>query len=61
MSYRVEFEPEAIADLDRMASSVQERILRKINWLALLASNYQDDEAVQVRAGTGASDRLATI
>jgi mRNA interferase RelE/StbE len=35
MSYQVEFEPEAIADLDRMASSIRERILRKINWLAL--------------------------
>ena len=35
MSYRVEFEPEAIVDLDRMASSIRERILRKINWLAL--------------------------
>ena len=39
MSYQVEFEPEAIADLDRMASSIRERILRKINWFALNLDN----------------------
>lgn len=35
MSYSVEFEPQAIADLEQMAASVRERILRKINWLAI--------------------------
>ena len=35
MSYQVEFEPEALADLDRMDSTDRKRILRKINWLAL--------------------------
>ncbi len=35
MSYRVEFEPQAITDLERIAASTRERILRKINWLAL--------------------------
>ena len=35
MSYQVEFEPEALADLDRMDSSDRKRIFRKINWLAL--------------------------
>jgi mRNA interferase RelE/StbE len=39
MSYQVEFEPEAIADLDRMAASTRERILRKINWFALNFDN----------------------
>jgi mRNA interferase RelE/StbE len=35
VSYSVEFEPQAIADLEQMAASVRERILRKINWLAI--------------------------
>ena len=35
MSYQVEFEPEALADLDRMDSSDRKRIFLKINWLAL--------------------------
>lgn len=35
MSDRVEFESEAIEDLDRMSPAIRERILRKINWLAL--------------------------
>ena len=35
MSYQVEFEPEAIGDLDRLCSSDRKRIFRKINWLAL--------------------------
>ena len=35
MSYQVEFEPEALADLDRMDSTDRKRIFRKINWLAL--------------------------
>ena len=35
MSYQVEFEPEALADLDRMSSTDRKRIFRKINWLAL--------------------------
>lgn len=35
MSYTVEFEPQAITDLEQIAASIRERILRKINWLAL--------------------------
>lgn len=35
MSDRVEFEPEAIEDLDQMSPTIRERVLRKINWLAL--------------------------
>ena len=35
MSYQVEFEPEAIDDLDRLGRSDRKRIFRKINWLAL--------------------------
>lgn len=35
MSYQVEFEPEALADLDRMDSTDRKCIFRKINCLAL--------------------------
>jgi len=35
MSYQVEFEPEVLADLDRMDSTDRKCIFRKINWLAL--------------------------
>jgi mRNA interferase RelE/StbE len=35
MSYQVEFEAEAIDDLDRMDATIRQRLLRKINWLGL--------------------------
>lgn len=34
MSYSVEYEPEAIADLNILTQAVQERVINKINWLA---------------------------
>jgi mRNA interferase RelE/StbE len=34
MSYLVEYEPEAIADLKELTPSVRQRILNKIDWLA---------------------------
>ncbi len=34
MDYTVEFEPEAVANLEKQTSIVRERILRKIRWLA---------------------------
>ncbi|NJP10381.1 MAG: type II toxin-antitoxin system RelE/ParE family toxin [Leptolyngbyaceae cyanobacterium RU_5_1] len=34
MSYLVEFDPEALADLDVLNQTVRERIVSKINWLA---------------------------
>jgi mRNA interferase RelE/StbE len=34
MSYTVEFEPEAIEDLDKLDETIRERILTKINWLS---------------------------
>jgi mRNA interferase RelE/StbE len=34
MSYWVEFTPEAVANLEALTSTIQERILRKIHWLA---------------------------
>ncbi|MGV0028315.1 type II toxin-antitoxin system RelE family toxin [Phormidesmis priestleyi] len=34
MSYTVEFEPEAINDLDKLDETIRERILTKINWLS---------------------------
>jgi mRNA interferase RelE/StbE len=34
MSYIVEYEPEAFADLEKLPKSVRERIVKKINWLA---------------------------
>lgn len=33
MSYRLEFEPEAIEDLDKLDETLRERILTKTNWL----------------------------
>ncbi len=33
--WAVEFETQAITDLDQIAATTRERILRKINWLAL--------------------------
>jgi mRNA interferase RelE/StbE len=34
MNYSVEYEPEAIADLENLSQVVQERIVNKVNWLA---------------------------
>jgi mRNA-degrading endonuclease RelE of RelBE toxin-antitoxin system len=34
MSDQFEFEPDAIADLEKLSLTVRDRILRKINWLA---------------------------
>ncbi|HCQ20515.1 MAG: toxin [Aphanizomenon flos-aquae LD13] len=34
MNYLVEYEPEAIADLEKLTKSVCQRIVNKINWLA---------------------------
>ncbi len=34
MIYLVEYEPEAIADLEKLTKAVCERIVNKINWLA---------------------------
>ena len=34
MSYLVEYEPEAFADLESLTPAVRERVINKINWLA---------------------------
>jgi mRNA interferase RelE/StbE len=34
MNYLVEYEPEALADLEKLTKTVCERIVNKINWLA---------------------------
>jgi len=34
MSYSVEYEPEAFADLERLTQAVRERVINKITWLA---------------------------
>lgn len=34
MSYLVEYEPEALADLKKLTQKVRERIINKINWLS---------------------------
>ena len=34
MSYSVEYEPEALADLERLTQAVRERVIHKITWLA---------------------------
>lgn len=33
MSYFVEYEPEALADLEKLTQAARERIINKINWL----------------------------
>ena len=35
MSYRIEFDPQAIEDLKGISTKVQPQILKKINWLGL--------------------------
>jgi mRNA interferase RelE/StbE len=34
MGYIIEYEPEAIADLEKLTLTVRERVVKKINWLA---------------------------
>jgi mRNA interferase RelE/StbE len=34
MSYVIEYEPEAISDLEKLTQTVRERVVKKINWLA---------------------------
>jgi mRNA interferase RelE/StbE len=34
MSYRVEFTSEAVDDLEKLTSTIQQRILNKIRWLS---------------------------
>jgi mRNA interferase RelE/StbE len=34
MAYLVEFTPEAMADLEALTPTIQERILRKVRWLS---------------------------
>ena len=34
MNYSVEYEPEAISDLEKLTQAVRERVIAKINWLA---------------------------
>jgi len=34
MSYSVEFKPDATIELEALTSMIQERILRKVNWLS---------------------------
>ncbi|MUG94088.1 type II toxin-antitoxin system mRNA interferase toxin, RelE/StbE family [Scytonema sp. UIC 10036] len=34
MSYIIEYEPEALADLEKLTQAVRERVVNKINWLA---------------------------
>ena len=33
MSYSVEYEPEALADLERLTQAICERVINKITWL----------------------------
>lgn len=34
MSYTVEYESEALADLEKLTQSIRERVVNKINWLS---------------------------
>lgn len=55
MSYQVEFEPEALTDLDRMNSTDRKRIFRKINWLAL---NFEEASPQGLSANLAGSYKL---
>jgi mRNA interferase RelE/StbE len=47
MSYQFEFEPDAIADLEKLSSTVRDRLLRKINWLA---TNFEETSPLGLKA-----------
>jgi mRNA interferase RelE/StbE len=34
MNYLIEYEPEAITDLENLTQAIRERVVKKINWLA---------------------------
>ncbi|PSN14862.1 type II toxin-antitoxin system mRNA interferase toxin, RelE/StbE family [filamentous cyanobacterium CCT1] len=47
MSYRVDYDPEAIADLKRLSISGRKRIVAKIDWLA---DNFDDIQPLRLAA-----------
>ena len=47
MSYFVEYEQEAVDDLSRLASSIQKRIINKIEWLS---ENFEEIKHQSLKA-----------
>ena len=51
MSYRIEFDPQAIEDLKGISTKVQPQILKKINWLGLNFEQVQPKGLAENLAG----------
>ena len=51
MSYRIEFDPQAIEDLKGISTEVQPQILKKINWLGLNFEQVQPKGLAENLAG----------
>ena len=51
MSYRIEFDPQAIEDLKGILTKVQPQILKKINWLGLNFEQVQPKGLAENLAG----------
>ncbi len=47
MAYTVEYDPEAIADLNRLSSTIRKRIVVKIDWLA---ANFEQIQPLPLSA-----------
>lgn len=47
MSYQFEFESDAVADLEKLSPTVRDRVLRKINWLAM---NFEEISPIGLTA-----------
>lgn len=51
MSYRIEFDPQAIEDLKEISTKVQPQILKKTNWLGLNFEQVQPKGLAENLAG----------
>jgi len=58
MSNRVEFEPDAIEDLDQIGLAIRDRILRKINRLAL---NFEHSAPRRLRSNLSGFYKLRVV
>lgn len=51
MSYRIEFDPQAIEDLKGISTKVQPQILKEVNWLGLNFEQIQPKGLAENLAG----------
>ena len=51
MSYRIEFDPQAIEDLKGISTKVQPQILKEVNWLGLNFEQVQPKGLAENLAG----------